>query len=206
MNKIFISPLGSEYDVDARYQGRYIKSLIGREYSGDKENIYCDKYNEIMEKHKDKVYFKGELVCDKKTLKTMDSTGIYMILEAKDWKEYETIKEYNPDRTMNTEYKMKVEVVLMDEEYSRRLFFDYSGEGRHKTDLADILYNLDSLFYDLQENKEKYYVKECESADYISLEFYSNNGEYVDIEMNESEFKSKVVSVRIVEFKEDIVY
>lgn len=84
MNKIFISPLGSEYDVDARYQGRYIKSLIGREYSGDKENIYCDKYDEIMDKHKDKVYLKGELVCDKKTLKTMDSIGIYMILESKD--------------------------------------------------------------------------------------------------------------------------
>ncbi|WP_338631860.1 hypothetical protein [Clostridium baratii] len=158
-----------------------------------------------MEKHKDKVYFKGELVFDKKTLKTMDSTGIYMIIEAKDWKEYETIKEYNPDRTMNIEYKMKLEVVLMDEDYSRRLFFDYSGEGRYKNSLTDILENTEDLFNDLKENKEKYYVKDGESEDYISLEFYSDNGEYVYINMNESEFKSKIVSVRIVEFKESIV-
>lgn len=205
MNKIFISQFGTEYEVAESYQGKYLRLLIGREYPGDIENIYCDKYNEIMEKHKDKVYFKGELVFDKKTLKTMDSTGIYMIIEAKDWKEYETIKEYNPDRTMNIEYKMKLEVVLMDEDYSRRLFFDYSGEGRYKNSLTDILENTEDLFNDLKENKEKYYVKDGESEDYISLEFYSDNGEYVYINMNESEFKSKIVSVRIVEFKESIV-
>lgn len=206
MEKLFISPLSAEYEVKESYQGRYLKVLIAREYEDPKENKYCEKYNEIMENHKDKVYVKGELIFDANKGTTMNCKSTYMILENKDWKEYETVKEYQGEQIQNTEYKMKIEIILIDDEYSRRLFFDYKGEGRFKTNLSDIVEDLDNIFDELKENKEDNYIKESDYDDeHISMEFYSDLGDYVDIEMDEKEFKSKIASIRVVEYEEEII-
>lgn len=206
MEKLFISPLGAKYEVRESYQGRYLKVLIAREYEDPKENEYCEKYNEIIKNHKDKVYVKGELIFDTNKGTTMNCKSTYMILENKDWKEYETVKEYQGEQIQNTKYKMKIEMILIDDEYSRRLFFDYKGEGRFKTNLSDIVEDLDNIFDELKENKEDNYIKESDYDDeHISMEFYSDLGDYVYIEMDEKEFKSKIASIRVVEYEEEII-
>lgn len=204
-SQIFVLPDGSETKVLDSYMGRYLQIPIQRiyqkpEHQGDNQlmdekwkNLDCRKIE--VPKH----------YINRETMEERPATETMILAENKNWVEYPLVKSYTGEHACNCEYFTKVEVVLMDEEYSRRLFFDWKGTLSVFDFMEDCA---DRILEEILENPEKYYAKteEDDRRPIIYLDFYSEDGESANIEIEgERGIENRIASVRVVEFTEKIV-
>lgn len=202
----FILPDGSEIKILESYMGRYIAIPIQRIYLKT-EHQGSNKYMNEKWKSLDckkievhKVYFSKDFKEEKPAIDTL------IVAENKDWIEYPLVSSYVGEKATNCEYFTKIEVVLMDEKYSRRLFFSWKGNFA----LADFIDGCaDRIMDEIIENPNKFFAK-IEDKDsktpIIYLDFYSDDGEVVAIELeNERAISNRIASVRVVEFTEQIL-
>lgn len=202
MNKnMYVLPNGKEVEMINSYEGRYMRLLVKREYlSGPKKGDIAE-----AEEWKDvecKKIEKANMVANQDLLEVMEVLDTYILAEKKDWNKYPNdIENYTADYAMNCEYSSVIEVVLQTEEYKRRLFINF--EGRYS--FLDFVSGLeDNLWEELTENKDKYFIKNEDEV--MVIEFYTDEGEYTDIEFySPGELAKAVRSVRVVEFNEKIV-
>ncbi len=202
-NQVFILPDGEEIKVRDNYMGRYLALPIQRIYN-DPENqadnqLMDDKWENLncrkIEVTRDYVRKTDHKI--RKAIETM------IIAEKKDWTEYPLVKNYDADFCCNCDYYTKIEVVLMAEEYSRRLFFDWNGN----MSVADFIANcVDEIVQNILEEPDSFYAKiENDDNDLtIYLEFYTDDGEYCELELHDYEIEKMIASVRVVEFTRTI--
>jgi hypothetical protein len=200
--KIFVYPNGEEVKVLETYHGRYINSPIQIIYT-DKKRQYKNQYmSETFNKpeYKERLFEKTNSYYDKKTNELYYGTVTYVIAEDKNWQEYKTVNYYD-EQCSNTLTTTKAEIVLQTEEYSRRLFKEWTGN----TTCYDLIQNLpDELWDDFCE--KQYDAKYYDEDEMVQLEFYTNNGESAWIEIyNEHDIEKMIISVRVIEFKNEIV-
>jgi hypothetical protein len=202
----FVLPDGSETKVLESYMGRYLALPIQRIFKKPEHQ----KYNSYMEekwKNSDcrkievpKLYMDRELWEEKPAIETM------ILAENKNWVEYPLASLYTGEHAVNCEYFTKIEVVLMDEEYSRRLFFSWKGT----LTLADFIDDCaEQIMEKILEAPDKFYAT-VEDADSINptigLEFYTNDGASVWLELcGIYGIANRIASVRVVEFIQKVV-
>jgi phage pi2 protein 07 len=205
-SQVFILPDGSEIKVLDSYMGRYLQIPIQRiyqkpEHQGDNV-LMADKWKNLDCK---KIEVFRHYV-DRDTLEERPAIETMILAEKKDWVEYPLAQSYTGNYACNCQYYTKVEVVLKDEEYSRRLFFDWNGT-RSVYDFME--YCPDIIISEILENPEKFYasVEDENSNDpIIHLEFYSDSGEAVKIELEgERAIRDRIASIRVIEFTEKIL-
>jgi hypothetical protein len=204
-NQIFILPDGEEIKVRDDYMGRFLAIPIQRIYTDPEDqvdnqlmeerwkNLDCRK----IEVHKSYVK-KGEQRIIRHAVETM------IIAEKKNWTEYPLVKTYDAEFCYNHEYYTKVEVVLITDNYSRRLYFDWNGE----MNAYDFMQNItDRIVEAIIENPSAHHaVIEDEYGPIIFLEFYTNDGEHCKFELyGDRDIERMIASVRVVEFTQTIV-
>jgi len=200
-NKIFLLPNGSEIGVISSYMGRFIAvpiQTIYKEKEDQDKNEYMDKtWEKLIEKYKDKFYSKQEILYNFDISKRFVATTTYVIAEDKNWKEYPPVKYYSGEEYFYT----KIEIILMSEEYSRRLFIDW--KGNMLSFIENIGDNLWEKFTEDREFAEREFIKYDEEEKTLSLEFYSDRGESVDIDLEkESELEEMIMSVRVIGYED----
>lgn len=206
----FFSPEGEQLTYHNSYYGKKLGVILAIEYNDlNKETIfYNDNYKDkkYREKYKDYIFKIPATFFDQETGKLIEGNYVYMTYKNADWIEYDTVKSYDGSCIFNTEYSMKIEVLLLDNSgYSRRLLFDYKGKGEYKFSFADFIENIDSIFDEIIKNPEKYGASILEDGDLIALDFYSDMGDKYSRKINSTEFKELLVSARVVEYNEKII-
>lgn len=205
-NQVFVLPDGSETKVLDSYMGRYLQIPIQRIYQNpehQKDNHLMDDKWKNLDCRKVEV-FKNYI--NRETLEPRPAIETMVIAENKDWVDYPLVKSYTGEKACNCEYYTKVEVILMDDEYSRRLFFDWKGTLSAYDFMTDCA---ERILDEILEKPDKYYAKindEDSRNPVVVLQFYSDDGEAVDIEIEgERDIENRIVSVRVVEFVEKII-
>lgn len=203
-NQVFVVPDGTELKVLDSYRGRYLQQPIQRIYQKPEhqsENALMEDKWKGIDCKKIEVY---RHYVDRDTMEKRPAVETMVIAENKNWVEYPLAKSYTAEYACNCEYYTKVEVVLMDEKYSRRLFFDWKG----KSFVFNFMKNCATeILESILEDPDKYYAKvenENDQNPIIYLEFYSDNGELVQLELEgEREIERRIASIRVVEFIEN---
>lgn len=205
-NQVFILPDGEEIKVRDNFMGRYLALPIQRIYTDPEDQAD----NQLMdEKWKNfdcrkvevqRTYVKKNSHALRAAVETM------IIAEKKDWIEYPLVKNYDADFCCNCDYYTKVEVVLMAEEYSRRLYFDWNGRSNAYDFMQDIA---ETIVQEIIEDAAAFHARvedENSNDPTIYLEFYSDDGEYSEFELHgDREIERMVASVRVVEFTLTII-
>jgi hypothetical protein len=198
---VFLLPNGEEMEVKEYWRGQYCKVRVGVKYdtedrAGDNVEVISkwDGY-EILEESK--MYWNHELK------KEGYRTDYSVIAKRKDWEECETVKEYTTG-ACNTKESTKIEVLLICDEYKRRIFRVWTGSNGHGCTLGDILDDIvDDLYEGFCEGENG--AEYNEDDDSVSIDMYTDNGDREMICLKEFPLKDMIVSIRIVEFKSEIV-
>lgn len=205
-NQIFVLPNGTEIEVRDSYMGKYLALCIQRIYhkpEDQKDNILMPEQWQEVDCRKFEV---NREYVSRENHKIRSCTETMIIAENKNWQEYPLIKAYTGEHCDNCEYYTKIEVVLMDEDYSRRLIFDWKGNltlGDFADDCAE------RIVQKIVENPGAFYAKvenENSHDPIIYLEFYNDNGEYYELELDGVRaIEGKIASIRVIEFTEKII-
>lgn len=201
----YLLPNGETVIARDSYQGRYLACPIGIEYLADKhkdKSRRVDLWDSIDCKKIDK----HRTLMDKKTMETTEVITTYVLAEKKDWNDhYKELQYYTSEHARNCKYKTVAEVILQDEEYKRRILLEWEGS----MSLYAVISNLeDYLWEEINENKDKHFVTECDeySDGEISLEFYTDDGDCADIDIADPyHLVDKVVSVKVIDFEQEIL-
>jgi len=131
------------------------------------------------------------------------------------WVEYPNVNYYD-QQCCNTKATTKVEIILQVDEFSRRLFREWSGN----TSCYDLMQDLsDDLWEEFCEgrygavlhNKDGDDIKSIKKGsrrkiETVGLEMYTNEGESCLIEFeSEGKIGDSIVSVRVIGFKNEII-
>ena len=129
-----------------------------------------------------------------------------VVAEDKNWVEYPNINHYE-QQCSNTKATTKVEIILQVDEFSRRLFKEWSGN----TSCYDLMQGLSE---DLWEEfcggghnaKFRDGEEDNDGDEVIELEMYTNEGESCLIEFEgQRKIEDAIISTRVVEFKNEII-
>lgn len=201
----YVLPNGETIVARDSYQGRYIAWPIAIEYLAEedkKDNKRLESWDNVdckkIEKH--------HTLVNKETMKHREAIKTYVLAEKKDWNDhYKEFEYYTSEHARNCRYKTIAEVILQDEEYKRRILLEWEGP----MSLYSVISNLeDYLWEEINENKEKHFVKECDeySDGEITLEFYTDDGEFADIDIRDPyHLVNMVVSVKVIDFEQEIL-
>ncbi|WCK57123.1 hypothetical protein PP175_28450 (plasmid) [Aneurinibacillus sp. Ricciae_BoGa-3] len=198
----FVTSLGHTFE-EKNHDGKYARILLQRLYEDEKnknKNRYMpDKYKKAT----DRTYTKQEQVFDINTGESHNVTDTYLVAVNPDYKEYETVNYYTT-QSINTKLKHKVEILLQSEEWKKRLFVEYTGDIM----LHDLMSSLgDNLWEEFKEDPSKHTgVRYDEESDLVELMMYTDDGEYLFVEVDsQRDFENMIVSVRVVEFESKIM-
>lgn len=199
-NQVFVLPNGEEITVLESYQGRFLAVPIQRIYEDESRKEDNEYMSTAWKKLKCKKIEKNRNLMNIKNGENYQAIDTFVLAENKSWKEYPTVNNYTGEHACNCEYYTKIEVILAEEEYSRRLFIDWKG----RCNFYDFVSNLaNDIWEELLD--EKYFAKYDEESKIATLDFYTNNGESVNIEItSDRDIEDKIMSIRVVEFKETI--
>lgn len=205
-SQVFILPDGEEIQVRDNYMGKYLALPIQRIYSdpedqsdnqlmGDKwKNIDCRKI-EVARSY-----------VRRNDHKIRGAVETMIVAEKKEWLDYPLVKNYDAEFCCNCDYYTKIEVVLMAEEYSRRLFFDWNGKLSAYDFMQDIA---ERIIEEIIEDPVAYHAKIEDAENHeptIFLEFYTDDGEYCELELHgDREIERMIASVRVVGFTQTII-
>lgn len=201
--KIYTLPTGEEIGVLESYEGRYISVLIQRMYVDEKR---ADKNQPMAEKWAKCDCAKIEKsvsLFDRESHELFYAIDTSVVAEDKNWVEYPNVSYYE-QQCSNTRATTKVEIILQVDEFSRRLFKEWSGN----TSCYDLMQGLaEELWEEFCEGKHGANISDDEeNNDLIRLEMYTNKGESCPIEFEgERVIEDAIVSVRVIEFKNEII-
>lgn len=200
-NQRFELPNGEILQIHDSYKGQFYAHAIQAIYldEPDRNVMMSDEWKACNCKKVEK----ESLYVNPKENTRGSAKVTYVTARNLDWVEYPLVKSYDSDFCINCEYKIKIEVVLMAEEYKRRLFVEWNG----RFSMADYLRNLeDNLIEEFVENYDRHGIKIYED-DYecFGVVFYTDLGEYTELEIEKKDLVSMVASVRVVEFESNIV-
>ncbi len=205
MSKFTLSN-GKEFEVtNIPHYGKYLKIRVKREYlSGPKKGeVLRFLTDEEIEAMPDRKVTKVVHLFDRDSEQSYDAKDTFLIAINKDYKEYDTVNYYSED-AINTRSKQKIEIVLRLEEWTRRLFFEWTGNIR----LCDFMCNIeDDLYYELKEEPEKHggirWDDDCECL-YIAMSTDDGDVDWIEID-RPSELTNSIVSARVIEFSQEIL-
>lgn len=200
-NQRFVLPNGEILKLHKNYKGQFYAHGIQAIYLDEPERTVL--MDEKWSKSDCKKFEKDSMYINTDSNKSGAVKVTYVTAENLDWVEYPLVKNYDSDFCINCEYKTKIEIILMAEEYKRRLLVEWNGN----LSMADYLNDLEErLAEELIENFEKHNIKIYEDHyESFGITFYTDQGEFTELEIEKSQLASMVASVKIVEFESKIV-
>lgn len=199
----FVLPNGDQFETEKPWFGKYVSVPIKKTYlSGSRkgEEEKNPKYDELA-KHTTSLFTKTSNFRNMETFEGYEAEVTYSLATNKDYIEYPTITEHTDPIARNASYKTTFEVILMDEEYTARIFPRIGGQ----VSLSDI--DIYTVMEEIADYPEKYGAKtDDEDEDILYLPMYSEKGDMFTAELDENDhcLPYKIVSIRMIEFEEKI--
>lgn len=211
---IYVLPNECEIKVRDSYCGEYIRLHKCREYlSGDKkgEILQTDDWKDIRKDDRFKKIEEINMVASLEgDFKLQEVKDTFVLAKRKETRPVKNIEHYTHEHARNCKYHTAIKIKLQDEDYKRDLIVEWDG----KFSVFNFIDNLeDNLWEELMENGEKHFVtypdkdrEDIYEEEYPTLEFYTDEGKFLDIEL-ESSYKlaQMVIGIELIEFNEEIV-
>jgi len=198
--KMYTLPGGGEIGVLESYEGRYIAVKIQRMYQDEKRSEDNKPMSAKWAECDCMKIDKSVSLYDRESHELFYAVDTSVLAEDKSWVEYPNINYYD-QQCSNTLATTKVEIILQTEEFSRRLFKEWSGN----MSCYDMMQNLeDELWEELCDGKHG--AREDPDEGGIKLEMYTAEGECCEINFErEGNVANAISCVRVIEFKNEIV-
>lgn len=189
---------GDTFEDKHNYSDRkYSRTLVERI---DEDGTVLRSMPEAYKNSLDKRITEKTHLYDFKKHRSHTVTDTYLLGENEDYVEHANLKEYNEfGIATNINHFHKVEVLLMSEEWQKKLYFHWNG---HQS-LVDFITNIKSLFVSALDNNElesQGLKWQDSNIEFVKVAMWSNNGEVIQTETTLRSLIRAIVNVRVVEF------
>lgn len=142
-----------------------------------------------------------------KTDECYTATDTYMLAVNEKFVDYPEIQTYlDGCFASNADYKHKVEIHILSENLHKKVYFSWGGN----TSLSDFVGDLEDVFEealddnDLTDQGVRWSDEEDERSKEVSLGLWTNDGDFIETEIELRELINSIISIRVVEFSETI--
>lgn len=192
-------------------EAKYLRILAGRQKLNEDGTLgeVIMEIPEIFKNSPDKRIEKEVSLRNSKTLDRYQAIDTYLLAENKDYIEYPLVNYYDGEFAMNVKVEQKAEVIIQLEEWTKRIYFDWKGNLSFYDFIRYLEDNVEEDFIDgkLEQQGCEYaedYQERLEDGPYL-LKMYNNEGDTLDAYLRKNQLLSSIVSVRLVDFKMEIV-
>lgn len=177
---------------------KYLRVLVKR-VKEDGTVLHCS--SEYLEKGTDKLVEEKVRLMNWESNETYETDTTYTLATNENYKEYPEIEDYlDGGFSSRASYYHKAEVTFQVEKWRKRIYLDWKGN----LSLLDFIEDLkDTLEDGLEDKKFKDQGMSFTESETIEIGMYTEDGAWVDTELDLDELLQAVVNVRVVEFRED---
>lgn len=184
---------------NASHNGKYLRVLVDRMPEGERDEAMIEK----LKNGPDLIVEKTVDVTNMTTGNRYKAIDVYALAVNEQYVEYPELTEYlEGGFASNCDYTHKVEILFQYGDVKKRAFLDWNGN----LSFFEYVRNIDS---ELEDEIRAGKLKEqglCFNGEYdvYLVWMYSDEGEFVEIEVERSELLDSIVSMRVVAYTEEI--
>lgn len=202
MSFILSEELGRGKKFEAKHpshNGKYLRVLVDRMPEGERDEAMIEK----LKNGPDIIVEKTVNVTNMTTGNRYKAIEVYALAVNEQYVEYPELTEYlEGGFASNCDYTHKVEILFQYGDLKKRLFLDWNGNCsffEYARDIDDLLE--DKILSGKLKEQGLCFDDEC--GVYL-VWMYSDEGEFIEIEIERSEFLDSIVSMRVVAYTEEI--
>ena len=179
---------------------KYLRVLVKR-VKEDGTVLHCS--SDYLDKGTDKLVETKVQLMNWESNETYEADTTYALAVNENYKEYPEIEEYlDGGFSLWASYYHKAEVTFQIEKWRKRIYLDWKGNLA----LLDFMESLkDTLEEGLEEKKFADQGMFYTEMDTVEIGMHTDDGDWVETEVDLDELLQSVVNVRVVEFREDAI-
>lgn len=176
---------------------KYLRILVKRVKEDGTVLYHSSKY---IENKEDRLVEDKIRLMDGDSSESYEAVDTYVLAVNENYKEYPDVAEYLEDGfSSNANYYHKAEVTFQNGKWLKRIYLDWKGNISLFGFLEDLKWELEEALENRKLVDQNVAYTECET---IALGMYTEDGDWVDTELDIDELLQSVVGVRVVEFQE----
>lgn len=192
-------------------EAKCLKVLVGRQRLNDDGTLgeVIMGIPDEFKKSSDRRIEKEVSLRNSDTLERYQAIDTYLLAENKEYIDYPLVEYYDGEFAINVKVEQKAEVTIQLEEWTKRIYFDWKGNITFYDFVRYLEDNIEEDFINGKLRQQgcvyiENYKEMFEDGPYL-LKMYNNEGDTLDAYLRGKQLLSSIVSVRLVDFKMEII-